>query len=101
MPIAKLTLFTVSKDKWDTKEGTGKSMKTALHKQWCSKRHLLAEAMSNSKKIKSVALAIVKLQCMRVWRQAGRQASRQAGRQAGRQAENSVNLIPQQLFESI
>jgi len=27
----KLTLFTVSKDEWDTKEGTGKSMKTALY----------------------------------------------------------------------
>ena len=26
----KLTLFTVSKDEWDTKEDTGKSMKNAL-----------------------------------------------------------------------
>ena len=27
----KLTLFVVSKDEWDTKEDTGKSMKNALH----------------------------------------------------------------------
>jgi len=31
----------VSKDEWDTKEGTGKSMKNALHVQWCGKRQLL------------------------------------------------------------
>ena len=29
--IAKLTLFAVSKDEWDTKEDTGKSMKNALY----------------------------------------------------------------------
>ena len=28
---AKSTLFTVSKDEWDTKEDTGKSMKNALY----------------------------------------------------------------------
>jgi len=27
----KLTLFAVSKDEWDTKEGTGKSKKNALY----------------------------------------------------------------------
>jgi len=31
MPTTKLTLFTASKDEWDTKEGTGKSMKNALY----------------------------------------------------------------------
>jgi len=34
------TLFAVSKDEWDTKEGTGKSMKNALHALRCAKRHL-------------------------------------------------------------
>ena len=38
--IAKLTLFAVSKDEWDTKVDTGKSMKKALHVLWYSKRHL-------------------------------------------------------------
>jgi len=31
VPTTKLTLFTVNKDEWDTKEGTGKSMKNALY----------------------------------------------------------------------
>jgi len=30
---AKLTLFMVSKDEWDTKEGTGKSMKSTFYEQ--------------------------------------------------------------------
>ena len=37
---AKLTLFTVSKDEWDTKEDTGKSMKNALYVLQYAKRHL-------------------------------------------------------------
>jgi len=36
----KATLFMESKDEWDTKEGTGKSMKNALHVQRYGKRHL-------------------------------------------------------------
>jgi len=40
----KSTLFVESKDKWDTKEGTGKSMKNALYVQWCGKRHLLGRS---------------------------------------------------------
>jgi len=40
LPTIKLTLFLVSKDEWDTKEGTGKSMKNALHVQWYGKRYL-------------------------------------------------------------
>ena len=35
-----LTLFTVSKDEWDTKEDTGKAMKNALCIQQYAKRHL-------------------------------------------------------------
>ena len=38
--IAKSTLFAVSKDEWDTKEDTGKSMKNALHVLRYAKRHL-------------------------------------------------------------
>jgi len=34
------TLFVVNKDEWDTKEGSGKSMKNALHVQQYGKRHL-------------------------------------------------------------
>ena len=38
--ITKSTLFAVSKDEWDTKKDTGKSMKNALYVLRCSKRHL-------------------------------------------------------------
>ena len=37
---AKSTLSTVSKDEWDTKEDTGKSMKNALYVLQYAKRHL-------------------------------------------------------------
>jgi len=40
MFTAKLTLFVVSKDDWNTKEGTGKSIKNALRVSWYDKRHL-------------------------------------------------------------
>jgi len=33
-------LFVVSKDEWDTKEGTGKSMKSTFYEHRCLKRHL-------------------------------------------------------------
>ena len=36
----KLTPFAVSKDEWDTKENTGKSMKNALYVLQYAKRHL-------------------------------------------------------------
>jgi len=50
----------VSEDEWDTMEGTGKSMKNALYAH--TKGISWTEAMSNrGKKIKPVALAIVKL----------------------------------------
>ena len=39
--IAKSTLFAVSKDEWDAKEDTGKSMKNALYVLRYAKRHLL------------------------------------------------------------
>jgi len=37
----KSTLFTVSKDEWNTKEDTGKSLKDALHVLRYVKKHLL------------------------------------------------------------
>jgi len=40
VPTTKSTAFVVSKDEWDTKEGTGKSMKNALYVQQYGKRHL-------------------------------------------------------------
>ena len=39
--ITKSTLFAVSKDEWDTKEDTGKSMKNALYVLRYAKMHLL------------------------------------------------------------
>ena len=54
---AKSTLFAVSKDEWDTKENTGKSMKNALYLLQYAKRHI----MLNSEKIKPVALVFVEL----------------------------------------
>jgi len=56
MPTTKSTPFVVSKDKWDTKEGPGKSMKNVLYVLQCRD-----EATSNSKNIKPIALAIIKL----------------------------------------
>ena len=38
--IAKLRLFTVSKDEWDTKEDNGKSMKNAWYTLRNAKRHI-------------------------------------------------------------
>jgi len=85
----KLTPFTVSKDEWNTKEDTGKSLKNALHAlrydcwgacyvAFCSgilsiftKRMFVmlciskgtsqAEATLNSEKIKPIALAVIEL----------------------------------------
>ena len=59
--IAKSTLFVVSKDEWDTKEDTGKSMKNAFYILRYAKRHFSAEATSNSEKIKPVAFIVIEL----------------------------------------
>ena len=56
---AKSTPFPVSKDEWDTKEDTGKSMKNALYVLRYAKRHRRAEATSSSEKIKPVALVML------------------------------------------
>jgi len=69
----KLTLFTVSKDKWNTKGDTGKSLKNALHILWCSKRHL--SGWSDVEQWKNQACSLSCYQVTLVWRhQAGRQA---------------------------
>jgi len=57
----KSTLFTVSKDEWNTKEDISKSLKNTLHD--CSMPIVpsWAEVTLNSEKIKPVALAIIEL----------------------------------------
>ena len=40
MILPKLTPFAVSKDEWDTKEDTGKSIKNTLYVLRYAKRHL-------------------------------------------------------------
>jgi len=44
----KSTLFVVNKDEWETKQGTGKSMKNPLYVQWYGKKHLQHLAIKNS-----------------------------------------------------
>jgi len=58
--------FTVRKDEWDTKEGTGKSMENALYVQQCGKRHL--SGWSNIKQWKN------QVHLVNLWHQSGRQA---------------------------
>jgi len=55
VPTIKLTLFIVSKDEWDTKEGPGKSMKNELY---VKKAPLGLKQHQTVKKIKPVALAM-------------------------------------------
>jgi len=63
----------VSKDGWDIKEGTGKSMKNALMYSGMEKGTSLAEATPINEKIKPVAFTIVEL-----WESEGiRQADKQ------------------------
>jgi len=91
VPITKSTLFVWW---WDTKEGTGKSMKNALHAQPYSKRHF--SGWSDVKQWKKQAHSISHCWVTRVWRnQSVSQSVSQLGRQVGRQAvsqsvENSV-----------
>jgi len=61
--LPNLILFTVGKDLWSTKEDTSKSIKNAFTRVYCSvlKGTFRAAAMLNSEKIKSIALAIIKL----------------------------------------
>jgi len=56
VPSTKSALFVVRKNVWNTKEGTGKSMKNPLRVQWMAKGTSQAKVTLNSEKIKSVAL---------------------------------------------
>jgi len=73
MPTTKLTLLVVSKDEWDTKEDTGKSMRN-MYCMYSSmeKGTSRTEVTSSSEKIKPVTLAIVNLHESEGIRQAGR-----------------------------
>jgi len=73
----KLMLFTVSKDEWNTTEDTGKSLKNALHKLWCAKRHL--SGWSNIEQWKNQARSLSCYRVTLVWRH-----------QLVNQSENSV-----------
>jgi len=61
-----------SKDEWDTKEDTSKSMKNALHYSGMAKGTSRAEATLNREKFKPVALAIVELRESEGIRQVGK-----------------------------
>jgi len=61
MPTTKSTPFVVSEDEWDTKEGPGKSMKNVLYVLQCAEAHLGMKQRQTVKKIKPIALAVIKL----------------------------------------
>ena len=63
---AKLTPFAVSKDEWDTKEDTGKSMKNAFsgHTTVFQKAHVQLK-QHQTETLKPVALAVIEL-CLSV-----------------------------------
>jgi len=67
MPTTKSTLFTVRKDEWNTKEDTSKSTKNAyiVHTVEWQKVLLGLKQHQTAKKIKFIALVIVKHQSVR------------------------------------
>ena len=67
-PSHATTKLTVSKDEWNTKENTSKSLKACIE---CTSR---AEVMLNGEKIKLVALAIIELRWSEGIRQLGSQS---------------------------
>jgi len=73
VPTTKLTLFVVSEDEWDTKEGPGKSIKNVQKAYLGTKRHRTV------KKIKPIALAVIEL-CLS-----------EGVRQLVQSVENSIN----------
>jgi len=62
----KLMLFTVSKDEWNTKEDTGKSLKNALHVLRHAKRHLLG--WSDVEQWKNQGRSLSRRRVTLVWR---------------------------------
>ena len=86
----KSTLFTVSKDEWNTKEGTGKSLKNTLHALRCAKRHL--SGWSNVEQWKNQARSLSRYRVMLDWRhQSVRQSVSQAVRQSVRHKKIPLN----------
>jgi len=71
----KSTLFTVSKDEWNTKEGIGKSLKNTMHVLQYMKRNLSSWSDIEQWKIKPVALAAIEL-CLPEGRQSVRRKFR-------------------------
>jgi len=69
VPTTKSTLYAVSKDEWDKKEGPGNSMKYALYVQQCGKRY-----NCRVEQWKNQTCSLGYCWVMQVWRhQAGRQ----------------------------
>jgi len=62
----KLTLFTVRKDEWNTKEDTGKSLKNALDVLRCAKRHI--SGRSDVKQWKNQAHTVSCYWVMLIWK---------------------------------
>ena len=62
----KLTLSPASKDEWNTKEDTGKSLRNALHVQRYAKRHL--SGWSDVKQWKNQARSFSRYRVTLVWR---------------------------------
>ena len=57
-----INAFHFSKDEWNTKEDTGKSVKNTFHAQQYAKRHLSGWSdVKQWKKIKPVALGVIDL----------------------------------------
>jgi len=73
----KSTLFIISKDEWNTKEDTGKSLKNTLYILSVPK---YLSGWSDAKQWKNQARSLSRYRVTLVWRhQAGRQGGRQAG----------------------
>ena len=70
----KSALFAVSKDEWDTKEDTGKSMKNALYVLQYAKRHL--SGRSDVKQWKDQARSLSRYRVTLVWRHISQSVSR-------------------------
>jgi len=66
IPTTKSTLFIVNKDKWDTKEVPGQSMKNVLYVQQYGKRHL--SGLSDIEQQKNQARSLSHCQVTQVWR---------------------------------
>ena len=87
---AKSTPFAISKDEWNTKEDTGKSMRMHCMYYGMPKGTCRAEAMSNSEKIKPVALAVIELRL-----------SEGISQSVTQSVENSVELFKKKIHSNL